>query len=68
MCIRDSVYFVHSYQMAMEDVSQRIASCDYGGPVTAVVGQGTRLGFQFHPEKSADTGLRLIANFLRWSP
>lgn len=61
----DHVYFVHSYHMRTPDV---LAHVDYGGPVTAVVGHGTRIGLQFHPEKSAATGLRMIANFLTWAP
>lgn len=64
----DHVYFVHSYQMQMTDPAQRIAHADYGGDVTAIVGRDTMLGFQFHPEKSAATGLRMIANFLGWRP
>ena len=64
----DHAYFVHSYQMEMGDLSQRIAHVDYGGPVTAIVADGTRIGTQFHPEKSQQTGLRLIANFLAWRP
>ncbi|SMC73754.1 imidazole glycerol phosphate synthase subunit HisH [Primorskyibacter flagellatus] len=64
----DHAYFVHSYHMAMHDTAQRLAHVDYGGDVTAIVGAGNKLGFQFHPEKSADAGLRMIANFLRWTP
>ena len=64
----DHVYFVHSYQMVVNDASQLIAHCDYGGAVTAIVGRGTVLGTQFHPEKSQATGLRLIANWLNWRP
>ena len=64
----DHAYFVHSYQMEMDDPKQRLAHVDYGGNITAIVGQGTMVGTQFHPEKSAATGLRLIANFLRWTP
>ncbi|TMM55047.1 imidazole glycerol phosphate synthase subunit HisH [Sulfitobacter sabulilitoris] len=64
----DHTYFVHSYHMAVADPAQRLAHVDYAGDVTAVVGRGTMLGFQFHPEKSQTTGLRLIANFLAWSP
>ena len=64
----DHAYFVHSYQMQVADRAQMLAHCDYGGPVTAVVGTGNRIGTQFHPEKSQAAGLRLIANFLRWRP
>ncbi|MBB95651.1 MAG: imidazole glycerol phosphate synthase subunit HisH, partial [Rhodobacteraceae bacterium] len=61
-------YFVHSYQMRLSDPAQRLAHVEYGGDVTAIVGQDTRIGLQFHPEKSAATGLRMIANFLTWAP
>lgn len=64
----EHTYFVHSYQMDMEDASQRIAHVDYAGDVTAIVGRANMLGLQFHPEKSAETGLRMIANFLKWAP
>ncbi|MEO0389793.1 MAG: imidazole glycerol phosphate synthase subunit HisH [Pseudomonadota bacterium] len=64
----DHAYFVHSYQMAMRNPSQRIAHVDYGGDVTAIVAAGNSIGTQFHPEKSQEVGLRLIANFLRWRP
>ncbi|WP_226781043.1 imidazole glycerol phosphate synthase subunit HisH [Oceaniglobus trochenteri] len=64
----EHAYFVHSYQMEMDDPAQRLAHCDYGGPITAIVGQDNRIGTQFHPEKSQAAGLRLIANFLRWAP
>ena len=64
----DHAYFVHSYHMVVSDSSQLLAHCDYGGPVTAVVGTGNRVGTQFHPEKSQSAGLRLIANFLDWRP
>ncbi|MEQ9673928.1 MAG: imidazole glycerol phosphate synthase subunit HisH, partial [Roseovarius indicus] len=61
-------YFVHSYQFEVADPSHRLAHCDYGGDVTAVVGRDNIVGTQFHPEKSQSTGLRMIANFLRWAP
>ena len=64
----DNVYFVHSYHLAANDPSQRLAHCDYGGEVTAMVGCDNFIGTQFHPEKSQSTGLRLIGNFLRWKP
>jgi imidazole glycerol-phosphate synthase subunit HisH len=64
----DHAYFVHSYHLAVTDAHQRLAHCDYGGPVTAIVGRDTMVGTQFHPEKSQATGLRIIANFLAWRP
>jgi glutamine amidotransferase len=64
----DHTYFVHSYHMAVTDPAQRLAHVDYGGDVTAIIGTGTRLGMQFHPEKSQAVGLRMIANFLKWAP
>ena len=64
----DHAYFVHSYHFEVADAGQRLAHVDYGGDVTAVIGTDTRLGMQFHPEKSQDVGLRLIRNFLTWAP
>ncbi|MBM1558256.1 imidazole glycerol phosphate synthase subunit HisH [Sulfitobacter mediterraneus] len=64
----DHAYFVHSYHMVVQDETQRLAHVDYAGDVTAIIGRGTMLGMQFHPEKSQATGLRLIANFLNWKP
>ncbi|MCE0504385.1 MULTISPECIES: imidazole glycerol phosphate synthase subunit HisH [unclassified Roseivivax] len=64
----DHAYFVHSYQIRMADAAQRLSYVDYGEEVTAVVGSENRIGLQFHPEKSAATGLRMIANFLKWAP
>ena len=61
-------YFVHSYQMRVADPAQLLAHCDYGGPVTAIIGRDNMVGTQFHPEKSQSAGLRLIANFLNWTP
>ncbi len=64
----DHAYFVHSYHFVTERADTRLASCDHGGPITAVVGRDNLIGVQFHPEKSQDVGLRMIANFLRWAP
>lgn len=61
-------YFVHSYQLVPLDPAHVLATTDYGGPVTAVVGRDNLVGTQFHPEKSQEVGLRLIADFLRWRP
>jgi imidazole glycerol-phosphate synthase subunit HisH len=59
----DYVYFVHSYAVPVSPVT--LAKTDYGSPVSAVVRQGNFWGAQFHPERSASTGARLLANFLR---
>ncbi len=64
----EHVYFVHSYAFRPSDPSDLLATVDYGGPVTAMVGRANMIGTQFHPEKSQAAGLRLIANFLRWTP
>ncbi len=64
----DHAYFVHSYQFRVADPAHLLAHVDYAGPITAIVGRDTIIGTQFHPEKSQATGLRLIANFLRWRP
>ncbi|NDD33928.1 MAG: imidazole glycerol phosphate synthase subunit HisH, partial [Rhodobacteraceae bacterium] len=64
----DHAYFVHSYQMQVATPEQRIAHVDYAGDVTAVVARDTMIGLQFHPEKSASQGLRMIGNFLNWRP
>ena len=65
---RAHAYFVHSYQLAASKPETVLALTDYGGPITAIVGRDNLAGTQFHPEKSQATGLRLIANFLRWKP
>lgn len=64
----DHVYFVHSYHFRVTDPAQRLAHVDYGQEVTAVIGRDTMVGMQFHPEKSQDVGLRMIGNFLTWTP
>jgi glutamine amidotransferase len=64
----DHAYFVHSFQLKASRRETVLGLTDYGGPITAVVGRDNMAGTQFHPEKSQATGLRLIANFLRWKP
>lgn len=64
----DHAYFVHSYQMDVHSSAERLAYVDYAGDVTAIVARDTTIGLQFHPEKSSDAGLRMIANFLKWTP
>lgn len=62
------VYFVHSYRLRPARPEHQLASVDYGGPFAAVVGRDNLVGTQFHPEKSQAVGLRLLANFLAWTP
>ena len=59
---------MHSYALTPSDPGDVVATADYGGPVTAIVGRDNLVGTQFHPEKSQALGLKLIANFLRWRP
>ena len=61
-------YFVHSFELKPESKGDLLATTDYGRPVTAAVGRANMVGTQFHPEKSQAVGLRLLANFLSWSP
>ncbi len=61
-------YFVHSYEFRAAHPHDVLATTDYGGPVTAMLAKGNIAGTQFHPEKSQDIGLRLLKNFLTWTP
>jgi glutamine amidotransferase len=64
----DHTYFVHSYALTGGAPDQVIATTDYGGSVVAMVASGNRAGTQFHVEKSQEVGLRILTNFLRWTP
>ena len=59
------VYFVHSYAAVPADSGHVVAMSDYGPGFPAVVRVGSVVGTQFHPEKSAAVGGRLLANWLR---
>lgn len=59
---RDQAYFVHSY--AAPVTADTLASASYGVRFAAVAGRGRCFGAQFHPERSAAVGSRLLANFL----
>jgi imidazole glycerol-phosphate synthase subunit HisH len=63
----DYAYFVHSYGSAVAD--HTVASCDYGFDFAAVAAneRGNVVGTQFHPEKSGETGLKLLRNFVRYA-
>lgn len=64
--IRDQeyVYFVHSYYLKAQEESQVAATTWYGTEIHAAVEAGNVFACQFHPEKSGDTGLRILENFL----
>ncbi|WP_420548444.1 imidazole glycerol phosphate synthase subunit HisH [Curvivirga sp.] len=61
-------YFVHSYHYVPDNADHLLATTPYGQTITAVIGRDNIVGTQFHPEKSQETGLRLIKNFLGWKP
>jgi glutamine amidotransferase len=60
------VYFAHSYAVRPTDEVPR-AEVDHDGPVVAAVQNGALAGVQFHPERSADAGARLLENVMAWS-
>ena len=59
----DYVYFVHSFAVPVSEVT--LASADYGVTLSAIVRRGNFWGTQFHPERSAAVGARVLANFLK---
>ncbi len=59
-------YFVHSYYVAPADASIVLGETDYITPFCSALASGYAFATQFHPEKSADAGLKLLSNFLRW--
>lgn len=62
----DYAYFVHSY---VAPVGQDcLATVEHGERFAALVQSGHVVGAQFHPERSAQTGARLLSNFLEWQP
>lgn len=61
-------YFVHSYFLQPADAALVVGTTDYGAPFASVLARDNIFAVQFHPEKSAQTGLRLLANFAAWQP
>lgn len=61
-------YFVHSYYAVPGEAADIIGETDYGGPYCCAVARDNIVATQFHPEKSAATGLRLYRNFIHWNP
>lgn len=62
LTVEDDVYFVHSYYAELSD--QTTAVCDYINPFSAALEKDNFYATQFHPEKSADIGERILRNFL----
>jgi imidazole glycerol-phosphate synthase subunit HisH len=58
-------YYVHSYSARPLDAESVVGVSRYGGPFCAALARGRLWGTQFHPEKSGQPGLRLLANFVR---
>lgn len=61
-------YFVHSYYVVPAEPGLSVGECDYGVTFTCAVAKDNIFAVQFHPEKSADPGLRLYRNFVDWNP
>jgi imidazole glycerol-phosphate synthase subunit HisH len=59
------VYFVHSLHGVPDDPAVTVATCEYGATLNAAFRSGNVFATQFHPEKSASTGLALLAAFVR---
>ncbi|HCI14180.1 MAG: imidazole glycerol phosphate synthase, glutamine amidotransferase subunit [Gallionellales bacterium GWA2_60_142] len=61
-------YFVHSYYVQPRDAAIAQATSDYPQPFVCAVAKGNLFAVQFHPEKSAAAGLKLLQNFINWNP
>ena len=61
-------YFVHSYYVAPDDAGCIAGTTDYGIPFTSACARDNIFAVQCHPEKSAQSGLALLANFINWKP
>jgi glutamine amidotransferase len=62
----DYVYFVHSFYVAPDDSSIIATTTDYGAPFVSSIATDRLFACQFHPEKSQELGLRILANFGRF--
>ena len=65
---RARFYFVHSYYVDPANADDVAGTTLYGIPFTSAVARDNIFAVQFHPEKSAQAGLQLLANFMRWQP
>ena len=62
----DDVYFVHSYHYLPANVSDILATTEYGEDIVAIIEKNNIIGVQFHPEKSQGIGLKFLRNFIDW--
>jgi glutamine amidotransferase len=65
---RSRFYFVHSYYPQPADRELTAGTCAYGDSFTCAVARDNIFAVQFHPEKSQNSGLRLLSNFIQWRP
>lgn len=64
----DHFYFANSYRFVCQNENNIMAYVEYGSKITSIVLKNNILGVQFHPEKSGESGLKLLKNFLNWRP
>ncbi len=65
---KSDFYFVHSYYFKLQNKDNLLATTKYPNELTAAVIKDNIFGTQFHPEKSHSNGMKVIKNFLNWSP
>ncbi len=61
-------YFVHSYHVVPHEADLTLGTTDYSCRFVSAIARDNAVAVQFHPEKSAEAGLRLLRNFLHWNP
>lgn len=61
-------YFVHSFAVTTDDTDKILGTCDYGAPFVCALAWDNIVTTQFHPEKSQDSGIELLENFVDWDP
>ena len=61
-------YFVHSYAVTTDDTDKILGTCTYAVPFVCALAWDNIVATQFHPEKSQDSGIEMLENFVSWSP
>ena len=61
-------YFVHGFAVRCENEGDVLGRVEYGQDIAAMIARDNIVATQFHPEKSQDSGIELLGNFLRWNP